>query len=140
MKIQRCRPGCSWHISNSARSFFTAKPERAMAVFPKAALCLRLCFCCRRAMMGCWLPRAAWLKSGCRGWGRGPGRGDPHAGWGCLGEERPERQRQAPSYRPAAADRFVESSRQRSILPPLFAEGEGDDSSLHVAQRLTLTR
>lgn len=132
MKIERCRPGCSWHIWNSARSFFTAKPERAVAVLPKAALCLRLCFCCRRAMMGCWLPRVAWLKSGCRGWGkRTRPRGSARAGWE---RQRPERQRQTPSVlaRPAAADRCVETSRQRSILRPLSAEGEGSDSSPHL--------
>lgn len=70
MKIKQCHPGCSWHIFNSARSFFKAKTEYAIAVFPKAALCLCLCFSCRRAVMGCWLPRVAWLKSGCRGWGK----------------------------------------------------------------------
>lgn len=33
MKIKQCHPGCSWHIFNSARSLFKAKPERAIAVF-----------------------------------------------------------------------------------------------------------
>lgn len=90
MKIKQCHPGCSWHIFNSARSLFKAKPEQAIAVFPKAALCLCLCFSCRRAVMGFWLPRVAWLKSGCQSRGKRHGlQGESLAGAGARWAREP---------------------------------------------------
>lgn len=144
MKIKQCHPGCSWHVFNSARSFFKAKPERAIAVFPKAALCLCLCFSCRRAVMGCWLPRVAWLKSGCRGRGkrnrpRGAVPGLGLAGRG-SGAAAGETMANAERYQWTAVNGFVESSRQRATGGSLFAEREGSIGSLRVAQTLTSTR
>ncbi|CAN8183954.1 unnamed protein product [Coccothraustes coccothraustes] len=65
--------------------------------------------------MGFWLPRVAWLKSGCRSWGkrnRG-GRGEGAApGLGPVGRGRGDGKRRA--YRWTAANRFVGRSRQRA--------------------------
>lgn len=42
VKIKRCRPGRSWHISHSARPSLKAKTERAIAIFQRQ-LCVGAC-------------------------------------------------------------------------------------------------